>query len=278
MGSEQYKRLSERPEFADRPLIRTTAGHLHELFHPREGVTIDDKVRELSRVRLAFIHQVLGEGRPLLEDDFKAIEDRLVEVETRVTGSDGGPAAYLRATDDRISELDTSLAEAREEIEALRKQITVVGDKEAARRLGDALRARAGENAKAWKRSLSALGFAVLAAGCLALLSHSQLTPEAGTGKTVGDASLTAFLLGLAVYFVRLAGQSYRSQRQLQVTNLAKADALETFPLLAEVQPNDDARAAIAVIAAQYVFTGDEAFTESVEPSLAGTGVTVRPR
>lgn len=119
--------------------------------------------------------------------------------------------------------------------------------------------ARARKHRDAWRRARLGLAASLLVTGVVALGAHWQLQPpERATAAETISASLTSFLLiGLALYVVRIAAQSYRAHRHLDVVNTQKADALRTFNEMIGMERHPEVQAAIATALAGFVFASE---------------------
>lgn len=112
------------------------------------------------------------------------------------------------------------------------------------------------ETAKRW---LAALILSGVAAVGVAVGIYLLLDPhEAAEPSDVGRLTLSIFILGIAVYAVRVSAQRYRVTSHLEAVSRSKAAALLTFNRFSGAVEEENVRSAVALTLAQAVFTTEE--------------------
>jgi len=141
---------------------------------------------------------------------------------------------------------------------------------------------------RAWNAAQVGMFGSLVGAGIAAVVVHVTLRPasDASAADAVSAAALSFFILGLALYVVRIFAQAYRAQRHLEIVNTQKADALRTFNEMIGMQREPEVQAAIATALAGFIFAseGSGFLNDSaehvtlVERSVAGLAPRAAPQ
>lgn len=226
---------------------------------------------ELVSGALLTLDSILRTG--VLEHPDPALEEQALEATTvaiEVLTSDAPEF-------DRVAGLvhqSVALRKVEASVKQLRADLDVATDAKFSEKMSTTFTTRADANQTAWTaarwemRLALALTLAVAVALYFALPHEGPEGKALSAGQAISNASLTLLLLGVCFFFVRLASQSYRAQRALEVTNRQKADALATFaPLVAGIE-DEKIRGEIAAAVAAYVYSRDPNGYENEGPSV----------
>lgn len=171
-------------------------------------------------------------------------------------------ASQIQEIEQVLRRLRAEQNEVSRELESRRdllKGLREVSGESASADLAAVFRERADQLSETAKRWLIALIGSGIGAVAMAVGIYLILHPHETAGpKDIGRLTLSIFILGIAVYAVRICGQRYRVASHLEAVSRSKAAALKTFSRFSGAVEEETVRSAVALTLAQAVFTTEE--------------------
>lgn len=94
--------------------------------------------------------------------------------------------------------------------------------------------------------------------GAVGLVGIPPDFQDSDLASTIPELVSRLFFVGLSSYALSFAVKTYRTNKHLEVVNLEKRNALNTFPLLTEAAPSEQIRDVVAAELSRFIFSGSE--------------------